>query len=153
MVLFCLQDNIFCFEMIKQSAIETSNSLVLVIVWVIRRKKIVRDYFDKIVPFRMMVVFPIRQLVSTNKKNLFLNYNCRHPNVQWLTIIPFSFIVLYANFRSPQKTAGPGCRDPSYLRRDEVPSSRLASLDTSERNYWVARVPRIIQTSHVRLSL
>ena len=48
---------------------------------------------------------------------------------------------------------GPGCRDPSYLRRDEVPSSRLASLDTSERNYWVARVPRIIHTSHVRLSL
>ena len=50
-------------------------------------------------------------------------------------------------------TAGPGCRDPSYLRRDEVPSSGLASLDTSERNYWVARVPRIIHTSHVRLSL
>ena len=38
--------------------------------------------------------------------------------------------------------SGLGCRDPSYLRRDEVPSSRLASLDTSERNYWVARVPR-----------
>ena len=49
--------------------------------------------------------------------------------------------------------SGPGCRDPSYLRRDEVPSSGLASLDTSERNYWVALVPRIIHTSHVRLSL
>ena len=51
------------------------------------------------------------------------------------------------------QSTGPGCRDPSYLRRDEVPSSGLASLYTSERNYWVARVPRIIHTSHVRLSL
>ena len=39
-------------------------------------------------------------------------------------------------------TSGRGCRDPSYLRRDEVPSSGLASLRTSKLFLRVARVRR-----------